>query len=90
METSPDLLSPSLLTAPSVSAVFSLPAGASANIPWNAGVDQKVALLTTPSDLALFMGSSPWKMHVSTVTKHTVQGGGEAITSTFGQRRRST
>ena len=81
--TSPDLPSPSLFTAPSVSAVFSLPAGASANIPWNAGVDQKVALLSTPSDLALFMGNSPWKMHVSTVTKHTVQGGGGAIASTL-------
>jgi hypothetical protein len=81
--TSPSLPSRSLLTVPSVSAVFSLPAGASANIPWNSGVDQKVALLSAPADLALFLGNSSWKMHVSTMTKHTVQGGGGAITNTL-------
>ena len=81
--TSPSLPSSSLLTAPAVSAIFSLPGGASANIPWNAGVDQKVALFTTPADLALFRGSAPWKMHVSTVTRHTLRGGGGAITSTL-------
>jgi hypothetical protein len=81
--TTPSLPSSSLLTAPAVSAIFSLPAGASANIPWNAGVDQKVALFTTPADLALFVGTSPWKMHISTVTKHTLRGGGGAIASSL-------
>jgi hypothetical protein len=81
--TTPSLPSSSLFTAPAVSAIFSLPAGASANIPWNAGVDQKVALFTTPADLALFMGTTPWKMHISTVTKHTLRGGGGVIASTL-------
>ena len=70
-----------LQTTPSISAMFSLPPGRSVEIPWNAGIDQKVVVLSTPSDLALFSGPGRWRMQASTATSHAVMGGGGSIES---------
>ena len=79
LATPPGLRSAALQTVPSVSASFSLAPGASVDIPWNAGIDQKVALLSAPADLAFFTGKGRWQVRASTATSHVVMGGGGCI-----------
>ncbi len=79
--TPPGLPSAALQTNPSVSAYFSLASGCSAEMPWNAGIDQKIVVLSTPADLALFSGSGRWRLQVSTATSQAVMGGGGFIES---------
>ena len=79
LDTPPGLRPAALLTVPSISAMFSLAPGGLAEIPWNAGIDQKVALLSAPADLALFTGKGRWQVHASTATSHVVMGGGGCI-----------
>ena len=50
-------------------------------MPWNAGIDQKIVVLSTPADLALFSGSGRWRLQVSTATSHAVMGGAGFIES---------
>ena len=79
--TPPGLPPGALQTTPSVSAYFSLGAGCSTEMPWNAGIEQKVVVLSTPADLALFSGTGRWRLQVSTATSHAVMGGGGSIES---------
>lgn len=79
--TPPGMPPAALQTVPSVSAMFSLAAGRSVEIPWNAGIEQKVVVLSAPADLALFTGSGRWHLRVSTATSHAVMGGGGCIES---------
>ena len=79
--TPPGLPPAALQTTPSISAMFSLPPGRSVEIPWNAGIDQKVVVLSAPADLALFSGPGRWRLQASTVTSHAVMGGGGSIES---------
>ena len=79
--TPPGLPPGALQTTPSVSAYFSLGAGGATEMPWNAGIEQKVVVLSTPADLALFSGAGRWRLQVSTATSHAVMGGGGAIES---------
>lgn len=81
LATPPGLRPSALLTVPSISVMFSLPPGGSAEIPWNAGIDQKVARLCAPADLALFTGKGRWQVRASTATSHAVMGGGGSIES---------
>ena len=81
LATPPGLPSGALQTTPSVTAFFSLAPACSAEMPWNAGIDQKIAVLSTPADLALFSGSGRWRLQVSTATSHAVMGGGGFIES---------
>jgi hypothetical protein len=70
-----------LRTAPTVAATFSILGGATVNIPWNAGIDQRTVLLATPAELAAFAGKGHWEIQASTVTSHALQGGGGEIES---------
>ncbi len=79
--TPPGLPPAALQTVPSVSAMFSLAPGRSVEMPWNAGIDQKNAVLSAPADLALFTGAGRWHLRVSTATSHAVMGGGGCIES---------
>lgn len=81
LATPPGLPPAALQTVPSVSAMFSLGPGRSVEIPWNAGIDQKVAILSAPGDLAIFTGPGRWHLRVSTATSHAVMGGGGCIES---------
>lgn len=81
LSTPPGLPPAALQTTPSVTAMFSLGPGRSVDIPWNAGIDQRVALLSAPADLALFSGTGRWHLRVSTATSHAVMGGGGCIES---------
>lgn len=81
LATPPGIPPAALQTAPSITAMFSLPAGQSAEMPWNAGIDQKIVVLSAPADLALFSGSGRWRLQVSTATSHAVMGGGGFIES---------
>lgn len=81
LATPPGLRPAALQTVPSVSAIFSVGPGGSAEIPWNAGTDRKVALLSAPADLALFTGKGRWELRVSTATSHVIMGGGGCIES---------
>lgn len=81
LATPPGLPPGALQTTPSVSALFSLASGRSAEMPWNAGIDQKIVVLSVPADLALFSGSGCWRVQVSTATSHAVMGGGGSIES---------
>lgn len=81
LATPPGLPPSALQTVPSVSATFSLAPGRSVEFPWNAGIDQKIAVLSAPPDLALFSGAGQWHVRVSTATSHTIMGGGGCIES---------
>ena len=81
LATPPGLPPAALQTVPSVSAMFSLPPGCSVEMPWNAGIDQKIVVLSAPQDLALFSGAGRWHVRVSTATSHAVMGGGGCIES---------
>lgn len=81
LATPPGLPPAALQTVPAVSILFSLAPGRSVEIPWNAGIDQKVAVLSAPADLALFTGAGRWHLRVSTATSHAVMGGGGCIES---------
>ena len=79
--TPPGIPPAALQTTPSITAMFSLGAGRSVEMPWNAGIEQKIVVLSAPSDLALFSGSGRWCLQVSTATSHAVMGGGGFIES---------
>lgn len=79
--TPPGLPPAALQTVPSISAMFSVAPGRSVEMPWNAGIDQKSAVLSAPADLALFTGTGRWHLRVSTATSHAVMGGGGCIES---------
>ena len=81
LATPPGLPPAALQTVPSVSAMFSLAPGRSVEIPWNAGIDQKIVVLSAPADLALFSGTGQWHLRVSTATSHAIMGGGGCIES---------
>ena len=81
LSTPPALPPGALQTVPSVSLTFSLPPGQSVEIPWNAGIDQKVVLLSAAADLALFTGPGRWNLRASTATSHAIMGGGGCIES---------
>lgn len=81
LATPPGLPPAALQTVPSVSAMFSLGPGCSVEIPWNAGIEQKVVVLSAPADLALFTGAGRWHLRASTVTSYAVMGGGGCIES---------
>ena len=81
LATPPGLPPAALQTMPSVSAMFSLAPGRSTEMPWNAGIDQRIAVLSAPADLALFSGSGRWRLQVSTATSHAIMGGGGFIES---------
>lgn len=81
LEAAPALRPAALQTIPSVSLIFSLAPGGSAEMPWNAGIDQKVAHLSAPADLALFTGKGRWQVLACTATSHVVMGGGGCIAS---------
>ena len=79
--TPPGLPPTALQATPSISAMFSLPPGQSVEIPWNAGIDQRVVVLSTPADLAIFSGPGRWRLQASTATSHGIMGGGGNIES---------
>ena len=81
LATPPGFPPAALQTIPSVSAMFSLGPGRSVEIPWNAGIEQKVVILSAPADLALFSGPGRWHLRASTVTSHAIMGGGGCIES---------
>ena len=81
LATPPGLPPAALQTIPSVSAMFSLGPGCSVEIPWNAGIEQKVVVLSAPADLAIFSGVGRWHLRASTATSHAIMGGGGCIES---------